>query len=172
MKPLILILLTSSVAISVQAQTQTIADIARNERARKAQIPSKSNWVVRTEDIRTTPPAEEETASPEGVAAPSPAAEAPAPATPSTVDPAQQWYDETALVRAKVRDLTDQETASQLQINNLMNQVLAPQSTQSARDQAQSELQAAQQRLQGVRTELEKTRGELQARELQGPPKK
>ena len=53
-----------------------------------------------------------------------------------------------------------------------MNQVFAPLTTQTARDQAQAELQAAQQKLQEIRVDLEKAREELQARETAGPPKK
>jgi hypothetical protein len=171
MKPLVLILLTSLMAISVQAQTQTIADIARRERALKSKVPSKSIWVIKTEDIRTTPAAEDQEAAtaPEVPEAPAPPA---APEAPAAEDPTQKWYDDTAAVRAKLRELTDQETTTQLLINQLMNQVLGPQSSQTARDQGQADLQAAQQRLQSVRTEVEKVRGDLQARELQGPPKK
>ena len=67
--------------------------------------------------------------------------------------------------------LQDEETATQLQINELNNQVYAPVTDQATKDQALTVVGAAQQKLLAVRMDLEQTRNELEALQLQGPPK-
>lgn len=181
MKPLILILL-----VGVWVQAQTIADFARQERERQARL--QSTRVVTTEDIKSadlTPapaattgaPAEK---APEAQAAvPAPATKAPAGAAPATTatesakpDPVKEWNEEMARVRAQIRQLQDRETATQLRINDLTNQVYAPVTTQAARNQAQTALGDAQKQLTSVREEIIKTRLKLEQMEAQGPPNK
>ena len=185
MKPLILILLAATYAA---AQTPTIADIAREERARRA--PSTSNKVYTTADIKTPEPKVEVDAAgapaPEGApaaAAATPAAagaatstSAPAaantPATAPAVDPLQQWLAETDKLRNQIREIIDQEAVAQLEINSIQNRVNAPVTTVAQKDRALTELGVAQGKLTGIREDLSKKRAELQARELAGPPKK
>ena len=187
MKPLILILLAATYAA---AQTPTIADIARQERARRA--PSTSNKVYTTADIKTPEPKVEGDAAvapaPEGApaapapapaavpaattATPVPAAAATTPAPAPAVDPLQQWLVETDKLRNQIREIIDQEAVAQLEINSIQNRVNAPVTTVAQKDRALTELGVAQGKLTGIRELLSKKRAELQARELAGPPKK
>jgi len=150
-----------------QAQTQTIADIARQHRARKGQ--TKSTWVIHTEDIKgKTPDLPETTAVEAVVAAATPVENVTPSSAPSAVD---KWNDENLKLRRKIRDLSDQETAAQLQIDTLSTQIHSPVTSQSAIDQAQAGLNAAQQKLTTVRSDLSSARNELLSMEAQGPPK-
>jgi regulator of replication initiation timing len=97
---------------------------------------------------------------------------APDPARMLDSDYVQQWQQETAKLRTQVRDLLDQETATQLEMNAASAQINAPITTQSAKDQAQRTLEGSQQRLLGIRAELSKVRSELQEKDLSGPPVK
>jgi hypothetical protein len=173
MKPLILILLAAAYAA---AQTPTVADVARQERARRAQ--SRSSKVYTTEDIRTTAPAEEAEpaaagteVSPDAKAAPATAESAPDAQVPQA-DPTKQWLMENEKLREQLRELMDQEAIAQLEINTATNQLNAPISTQSAKDEAGTKLQAANQKLATIRERIAKSRSELQEREAKGPPRK
>ena len=188
MKPLILMLLVATYAA---AQKPTIADIARQERARRGQ--SNSTKVYTTADIKTPAPKGTEptpTAAPAPAAAPavtSTAAAAPAPAaTPAATAPpkepvpapaagpdlVQQWTIETEKLRTQIRELIDQEAVAQLDINVIMNRVNAPVTSVGERDRALKDLEVAQNKLTATRDQLLRKRSELQARELQGPPRK
>lgn len=172
MKPLILILLAA-----VFAQGQTIADAARRERERQAQL--KTTKIFTSADLKSkdssfaveSKPVENPT--PDAAAAPaSTAAAAPDPVRMLDSDYVQQWQQETAKLRTQVRDLLDQETATQLEMNAASAQINAPITTQSAKDQAQRTLEGSQQKLLGIRSELAKARSELQEKDLAGPPVK
>jgi hypothetical protein len=181
MKPLILILLAATYAA---AQNPTIADIARQERAKRAQ--NTSSKVYTTADIKTaapTPgdadkPAVEPGATPAPAATPTAAVPSAAPAPDAAApeaakaDPLQQWLQESEKLRSEIRELVDREATTQLEINAITNRVYAPVTSMSERDRAQTELQAAQGRLVIVRDLLAKKRAELQKREEEGPPKK
>ena len=190
MKPLILMLLVATYAA---AQQPTIADIARQERARRGQ--SNSTKVYTTADIKTPAPKGTEptptaapapatapaiappVASTTSVPAPVPAAttsappKEPAPATAGP-DPVQQWTIETEKLRTQIRELIDQEAVAQLDINVIMNRVNAPVTSVGERDRALKDLEVAQNKLTATRDQLLRKRSELQARELQGPPRK
>jgi hypothetical protein len=165
MKPLILILLTA-----LAAQAQTIADAARRERARQAQL--NTTKIFTTADLKGKAP---ETAEAKPVENPTPVAAAgAAPATPAApvVDPVQQWTEETGKLRTRVRELMDQERDALLEINTASAQINAPVTSQSAKDQAQRTLEASQQKLVTIRAELTRTRSDLQEKDLLGPPQK
>jgi hypothetical protein len=173
MKALLVILL-----VTVTAQAQSIADAARKERERQAQL--HSNVVVT------------ETGAP--AAANAPAATAPAvPATegakpadsttatattakdaskPKTPDPLDLWNAKQDQLRAKIRDLQDQEMALELQQTEIQNQVYAPVVDPAVKDQAQAALAQNQERLAKVLVDLDLVRKELEAMQLAGPPKK
>jgi hypothetical protein len=165
MKPLILILLAA-----VVVQAQTIADLARRERARQAQL--QTTKIFTTEDVKSK--GSTETAEARPVENPTPVAPAAAPATPAVpaIDPVQQWAEETGKLRTRVRELDAQETAALLEINAASAQINAPITSQSAKDQAQRTLEASQQKLVTIRAELTRTRSELQEKDLLGPPPK
>ena len=74
-------------------------------------------------------------------------------------------------IRASIRSLQDEETALQLQVNDLTNQVYAPVTNLGAKSQAQAALAETQSKLVEVRKELAQTRLKLQQMEAQGPPK-
>ena len=164
MKPLILILLTA-----VWANAQTLVDLARQERARQAQI--RNTRIYTNKDIKTTPQKSEEVTTPESAPEVPPAQPAPAPAEVAP-DPALKWNEDMDKLRTKVRGLLDQETSAQLEINQLTNKFFAPVSSQSERAKVQSDLEVAQKQLSALRDDLKKNRADLEQRELQGPPRK
>ena len=171
MKPLILLLL-----LTVPVQGQTLADAARKERARQAHI--------RGAQVITGKGSERNTATPPSAPAGAPGAPAPAapakpavvpvppPAPAPVVDPVAKWNGEVNRLRTKIPQLEDQERALQLQVNQLTNQLFAPVSDQSSRDQAQAGLGETQNKLTAVRAELDQTKKALDAMQVQGPPKK
>src|SRR5215207_9719063 len=129
MKPLILILLAATYAA---AQTPTIADIARQERAKRGQ--NASSKVYTTADIKTAAPAPAEPDKPAAEAGAAPAAVAPstavaandaaAPEVPK-LDPLQQWLQDSEKLRSEIRELVDREATTQLEINAITNRVYA-----------------------------------------------
>jgi hypothetical protein len=188
MKPLILILLAATYAA---AQTPTIADIARQERAKRGQSTSSKVYTIKAPpppvvvDPLTGAPVPDTAPAPGTVpaagAAPAPGA---APATPAATaapaaapetpgdDPVRRWLEDTEKLRAKIRQLADQEMATQLEINSVTNRIYAPVTSVPERDRAQAELGVVQNRLAGIREELSRARLELQVREKDGPPKR
>jgi hypothetical protein len=186
MKPLVLILLAASYAAA--QSNPTIADIARQERARRGQ--NAGTKVYTTADIKTLPPSPPPELglgntpaalidAPAVGMLPVPGATPAAGANPTTAapetpkeDPVQKWLEETEKLRAQLRQLVDQETATQLEINQITNRIYTPVTSVPERDRAQTELGVAQVRLQAIRDQIVKARAELQAREQQGPPKK
>jgi hypothetical protein len=179
MKPLILILLGATYAA---AQNPSLADFAREERARQREVQTKNTdiqsiKVYTTEAIRTTPPADDAAApaAPGDASVQAPAtapAAAPEATTPPAVDPVQQWFADNEKQREKIRELIDREATDQLEINRITNEVYKPDTRVSDRDRAQTQLGQAQDRLAQTREQLAKARLDLQKRELDGPPKK
>src|SRR5688572_28499338 len=126
MKPLILILLAATYAA---AQTPTLADYARQERARRAQSTGAKVYT-----IKSAVPAPAETTAPDGAAptpGTAPAAGTPTPAsavgvaapgTQSTEaaaeigkpDPVQVWIEETENPGSRIRQLVVEETPDQI----------------------------------------------------------
>ena len=187
MKALALILLSASYAAA--QNNPTIADIARQERARRGQ--NAGTKVYTTADIKTLPPSPATEPGlgntpaalidapavgvlPVAGAAPAAGATPTAAATPETPkeDPVQKWLAETEKLRAQLRQLVDQESATQLEINQITNRIYTPVTSVPERDRAQNELGIAQVRLQALRDQIAKARAELLAREQEGPPKK
>jgi hypothetical protein len=177
MKSLAVILL-----LTIPLQAQTLADAARKERARQAQL--RSLHVYQGKGTRT-----ETTTPPAALAVPTvpaaPAATAPAPAAPKpeppkpaappapnpTPNPAAQRNAEIARLQAKILELENQERALQLQVNQLTNQLLAPLSDQNANNEAQAQIGVAQSKLTAVRTELDLTKRHLGEMQSQGAVK-
>jgi hypothetical protein len=79
---------------------------------------------------------------------------------------------QTDKLRQETRLLLDQESATQLEISATLNRVNAPVTSQPEKDRALADLAVAQSRLGVIRDQLSKKRSELQAREVEGPPKK
>jgi predicted RNase H-like nuclease (RuvC/YqgF family) len=137
-------------------QAQSLADLARQERERQAHLK----------------PTQTITATGSGVPAPA--------STPATkteepkkapVDPLKEYNDQVEKLRAKIRSLQDEETATTLQINALNTQVYAPVVDQPSKDQALAAVAAAQMKLADLRRELTETTKALEALDTQGPPK-
>ena len=147
------------VLVAVSVQAQSLADLARQERERQAHLK----------------PAQIITGTGSGAAA-VPAGQTTAPKTEEpkkpAVDPVKEYNDQIDKLRTKIRALQDEETATQLQINELNNQVYAPVVDQAAKDQALTVVGAAQQKLADVRKELGETRKTLESLQAEGPPKK
>ena len=164
MKPLILI-----VAASISLGAQTIADAARQERTRQAQV--KSTRVFTDANAHSVDPAIPVAIMPGRLPIPAPAAPAtaakPAVVVPPSDDPVQK-------LRARIRDLEDQETALKLKINDVSIEFYNPVTDMAARNDAQARLVDAQVRLGDTQRELAQTRTTLQQKEAeaQAAPKK
>jgi hypothetical protein len=156
MKPLLTILL---IAVSVQAQS--IADAARKERERQANLSPK---VIVNQAETTTAAAP--TSDPGKPKEPETVKPIPAP------DPVAAWNARIEKLRAEIHDLQDQEVALQLQQTQLQNQVYAPVIDPAIKDQAQVELNNILQQLAKVREDLDADKKELDMMQLEGPPKK
>jgi len=191
MKALILILLAASYAAAQSTPNPTIADIARQERARRGQ--SAGTKVYTTADVKPAAPEPGLGNTPASlieapavgtlpVAGAAPTAATTTPAVTPAASPAatpeapkedllQKWLAESEKMRAQIRQLADQESATQLEINQITNRIYTPVTSVPERDRAQTELGIAQVRLQAIRDQLSKARAELQAREQAGPPK-
>jgi hypothetical protein len=163
MKVLIFVLLAA-----LTAEAQSVADLARQERGRRSQ--SKTVRVFTSADARSgVTPAAEPASSPKETAKSSDTPKAEPKAKPA--DPLQEWTAQVEQIRASIRSLQDEETALQLQVNDLTNQVYAPITNLGAKSQAQAALAETQSRLVEVRKDLAQTRLKLQQMEAQGPPK-
>jgi hypothetical protein len=157
MKPLLTILL---IAVSVQAQS--LADAARKERERQANL-KPAITIKQAETITSAGAPSAETAKPK-----EPEKVKPVPAA----DPVEAWNAKVEQLRAKIRDLQDQETALQLQQTQLQNQVYAPVVDPAVKDQAQAELNNTLQQLAKVREDMDGSKKDLDAMQAEGPPKK
>jgi hypothetical protein len=179
MKSLILILF---VATSVQAQS--VADAARQERARQAQ--SKSTRVfsdANTHTVKPITPAEPSLVPVAGskdlstskalptknLAAAATGAALNAAAATAPVDPAAE---EMQKLRIRVRALGDQETSLKLQISDATNQIYAPQMDSATRNEALTRLGETQVKLSDVQKELAQARANLQQLEILSAAKK
>jgi hypothetical protein len=169
MKPLLLIVL-----VTVTAQAQSIADAARKERERQANV--HSNIVVKETGApaASTEPAANAPAAP--ATEPAKPAESAAAAKdlpkPKTLDTLDLWNAKQDQLRAKIRDLQDQEMGLELQQTDIQNQVYAPVVDPAVKDQAQAALADNQLRLAKVRGDLDSSKRELDLLQLAGPPKK
>jgi predicted DNA-binding protein (UPF0251 family) len=172
MKPLLVILL-----LTVSVQAQTLAEIARKERERQRQTKLKPAIVIvatGSSSVATTAQGSERPQDSGGASAASPNPAAPATAPEAVVakpDPVALYNAELDRLRARIEELQDQETALQLQVNQLTNQIFATIVDQAAKDQAQARLGQVQQTLTLTRAELDQTRKTLNSMQLQGPPR-
>jgi len=173
MKSLILILI---VATSVQAQS--VADAARQERARQAQ--SKSTRVfsdANTHVLKPITPAEpllvpvpgSKDLSTRNLATAATGAASNAAAAAAPVDPAAE---EMQKLRIRVRALGDQETSLKLQISDATNQIYAPQMDSATRNEALTRLGEAQAKLADVQKDLAQARSNLQQLEIMSAARK
>src|SRR5579862_2676369 len=121
-------------AVSVQAQS--LADFARQERERQAHL-RPTQVIIGTGSGATVPAAQSSAQKTENSNKP-------------VVDPVAEYNEKIDKLRAKIRSLQDEETATQLQINDLNNQVYAPVVDQAAKDQALAVVGAAQTKLADV----------------------
>jgi pyruvate/2-oxoglutarate dehydrogenase complex dihydrolipoamide acyltransferase (E2) component len=167
MKSLALVLL-----LTIPLQAQTLADAARNERARQAGIRSSRMYQGKgTRTETTTPPPAPAAAAPKTPAPAAPKAAPPKPPSPPVSDPAAQRLAEMEKLRARIPELEDQERTLKLQVNEFTNQMLAPISDQNAKDEAQTKIGVAQSKLNAVRADLDLTKKTLDELQAQDPPK-
>ena len=152
MKPLTLILL-----VSISCGAQTLVDAANQERSRQAKL--KSTRVFTDQNAHTIRPLVVPSAD---AKASTPAAPAAQPAAPpaAALSPAENELLEKN--RAKLRALEDQETAVKIQINDLTNQVYAPVTDQTTKDQALNKLGDSMTRLTVIQKDIDQTRISLQ----------
>jgi hypothetical protein len=153
-KPLSLILL-----VSICCGAQTLVDTANQERARQAKL--KSTRVFTDQNAHTIKPLVVPSADAKAPSTPAatPAAQPAAPAA-ATLSPAENELLQRN--RDKLRALEDQETAVKIQINDLTNQVYAPVTDQTTKDQALNKLGDAMTKLTTVQRDIDQTRISLQ----------
>jgi hypothetical protein len=172
-------LLSLVLVVTIPVQAQTLADVARQERARQARIRSGHLYEGKgTRTETTTPPPAAAAPAAATPAAPAPATAvpnakppAPKPSSPPAPDPAVLRAAEIEKLRAKIAQLEDQERALQLQVTQFTNQLLAPVTDQNAKDEAQTQIGTTQNKLNAVRAELDLTKKTLEDLLSQGPPK-
>ena len=168
MKPLLVVFL---IATSISAYGQSVADIARRERARQAKSQATriitQTQATKVEPANATPPADADAKPGE---TPKPVEAAKPAATP--VDPVQAWNAQLDQLRVKIRALQDQEMALLLQQNQVTNQVYAPVTDPATQQKSLAQLGEIQGRVAALRKELEDSRRSLDALQLQGPAKK
>jgi len=154
MRALIVILL---MAVCVHAQS--LADVARKERERRVHL--KPALVIKAEGSPATAggPATERR-KPE---------EEPVKPQPPAVDPIKEWNEQIQKLRAKIQALQLEETATELQIIELNNQIFAPVIDQTTKDQALAHLGEARTRLAALGSELSQTTQTLETIQIQGP---
>jgi hypothetical protein len=164
MKALLLVLL-----VTVTVQAQSIADAARKERERQATL--HSNIVIKETGAPAAAeqPANAPTAPVTEGAKPADSKDLSKPRIPDTVD---LWNAKQDELRAKIRNLQDQEMALGLQQTDIQNQVYAPVVDPVVKDQAQAALAQNQDKLAKVREDLDSLRKELDLLQVAGPPKK
>jgi hypothetical protein len=153
MKALIAILL---VAVSVQAQS--LADAARKERERRAHL--KPAEVIEAQGFPASTGTQGEDMQPE--------VEAATPQPPA-VDSIKEWNEQIRGLLAKIQALQVEETATELQINDLNNQIFAPVIDQATKDQALAHLGEARKKLAALGLELDQTTQNLETIQIQGP---
>jgi hypothetical protein len=168
MKPLLVAFL---IATSVSAYAQSVADIARRERARQAKAQA-TRVITQTQAIKVEPSTT--ATSPAGAAAKpgEKPAEAAKPGAPAAADPVQVWNSQLDQLRVKIRALQDQEMALMLQQNQVTNQVYAPVTDPATQQKSLAQLGDIQGRLAALRKELDDAKRSLDALQLQGPAKK
>ena len=163
----------------ISAQAQTIADVARKERERKAAL--KSTQVITNDSSKLPSPRPVEPPTPAQAKPGQPevsarvaaaAATAARPVSPPANEAAAKKYGEDlARLRSKLVQLQDEETTIQLQMNELKNQLFAPVTDTATQSRIQARLEQAQTQLSTVQKDLGDTKKDLQELEKKGPPK-
>src|SRR5579862_3930576 len=129
MKTLIVILLMAS---SVYAQT--LVEAARKEQERRAHL--RPAQVFKAEGPPASEPLEQQKPQPQLASPPV-----------SDVDPTRQWNEQIRETGARIQALQLEETATELEINELNSEVFAPVTDQVTKDQALAGLADARRRL-------------------------
>src|SRR5213594_2899576 len=142
--------LIAIVLMAVCVHAQSLADAARKERERRAHL--KPAVVIKAEGSPASARAEE-----------------PVKPQPPAVDPIKEWNEQIQKLLAKIQALQLEETATELQIIELNNQIFAPVIDQTTKDQALAHLGEARTRLAALASELGQTTQTLETIQIQGP---
>ncbi len=153
-------------------QAQSLADIARAERARR--VDAAPGRLINNENISVSlstlalapPPVERDQQGPgaDEVSQES-SEEVREEARDEVVASEEEWAEWEAVVaeqRSVVQSLEDRELRQQLEMNRIRNLFTAPVTTQAERAQAQAGLDQAQAQLDSIRMELEEARTALE----------
>ena len=152
MKTLIVILL-----MTVSVQAQSLADAARKERERQAHL--KPVEVIKAQGVAATAGPQGESIQPQLPARP----------RPQSLEATREWNEQIRRLIARIQDLQAAETAMELEINELNNQIFAPVIDQPTKDQALSRLGEAREKLAALGLELSQTTQTLETIQIQGP---
>src|ERR1051326_7160703 len=153
MKALIVILL-----LAIPIQGQSLADAARKERERRAHL--KPAEVIEAEGSPASTRTQGESVQPELQAARP---------QPPAVDSIKEWNERIRGLLAKIQALQAEETATELQINQVNNEIFARGIDQATKDQALTRLREGREKLASVGLELSQTTQNLETIEIQGP---
>jgi hypothetical protein len=153
MKALIVILL-----LAASVQGQSLADAARTERERRAHL--KPAVVIKAEGVPAAAGAQGQSIQPEIE---------PANPQPLVTDAIREWNEQIRGLLAKIQALQVEQTATELQINELNNHIFAPVIDQATKDLALARLAAAQEKLAALGLDLSQTTQTLETIEIQGP---
>ena len=173
--------------LAISANAQSITDVARRERERKAnakpaavlttesaRLPENPQPEAKTSDTKPAnakPAASAEAAKPGAVSAPAePAKTAEQTAKPED-EALKRYNEELSKARALVIELQDRQTALQLQFQDLKNTFLAPVTDPDAREKAQAQMTATQVQLSENLRALAEAQRQVEILVAQGPPK-
>ena len=149
-------------------QAQSLADMARRERARRAMatpvtVFNNENILVGLPALALAPPLVDRDTEGSGTDEVSQdAPQEPQDPEAASEEERAEWEAAVAEQRAVVQDLEDRALRQQLEINRIRNLFTAPATTQAERAQAQAGLGGAQTQLEAIRAELEAARTALE----------
>ena len=160
MKNLLLILIGALATFEVDAQAQTIADIARRERERQSGLESKAVFTSETLKASTVTPNPIETTSVDPSELPPPAGTAAAPDKP--VGPTDNkgrdekwWRSAFADARAELTRAENKVSLTQLRINQLNGELLMNSAMYNRENRLGPALNAAKAELDGAIADVE-----------------
>ena len=166
------------------AEAQSLADLARRERARRDRASvarqAVAGRIFTNSHLRSAPPSAEpgattEAEPPDGVDAAvavegTEMAPPDQPAVPTPEEVRAAWELAVGEQQAVVQDLEDQEVRQQLEITRIRNVFLAPVSSAPEKNAAEAQMAVVEAQLAQARIELAEARASLEAVQAEEPP--
>ena len=164
------------------AQAQSLADLAREERARREKTAvarlAVEGRVFTNAHLRPAPPVvvpppavEAESPEGEGVASEGMELETPdEPAAPTPEETRAAWETAVSEQESVVQDLEDQEVRQQLEISRIRNVFVAPVTTAAEKNSAEVQMIVGEAALAQIRIDLDEARAALEDLQALEPP--